>query len=302
MEKIEACGLCGRTSDLRESHIIPRFVYKWIKDTSPGLLRGAQNPNLRIQDGPKPKLLGDCCEQRFRAWETEFVERFFLPVHENKVSSSGIPYGPWLLKFAASISWRTLRLYRNEENLQHLPKSDVALLSLAEATWRDFLLEQRPHPGLFEQHIVVVDAPDKVSGKVSPYLSRYLVRGIASDIVTSKGSCFTYTKLCRVIVLGFIRGASRKDWNDTKVHVKRGTLGGSCAVPRGFVEYLNEKADEIGHALGSVSPRQQNKINQLFKGSTREQLASSEVLRALSADVRLSGRKAFFDRDNDREE
>ena len=35
------CALCGQQKDLRKSHIVPRFVGKWLKSTSAtGFLRG----------------------------------------------------------------------------------------------------------------------------------------------------------------------------------------------------------------------------------------------------------------------
>jgi hypothetical protein len=44
--------LCGETNELRESHILPGFVYPWMKETSAtGYLRFRQQPNVRVQDG-----------------------------------------------------------------------------------------------------------------------------------------------------------------------------------------------------------------------------------------------------------
>lgn len=41
-------GLCGETKPLRNSHIIPKFVFDWIKETGTGALRSGQNMNIRI--------------------------------------------------------------------------------------------------------------------------------------------------------------------------------------------------------------------------------------------------------------
>ncbi len=52
------CRLCGKNADLQESHIIPSFVYRWLKDSSgTGYLRFGPEPNKRVQDGYKnPKV------------------------------------------------------------------------------------------------------------------------------------------------------------------------------------------------------------------------------------------------------
>lgn len=59
------CLLCKRERELQLSHIIPNFVYNWLKDTSPSFIRSSQNPNQRIQDGPKYYLLCAECEGLF---------------------------------------------------------------------------------------------------------------------------------------------------------------------------------------------------------------------------------------------
>ena len=60
------CALCASTSELQASHIIPRFVFDWLRDTSAtGHFRSSQIPDLRVQDGLKPRMLCKRCEQLF---------------------------------------------------------------------------------------------------------------------------------------------------------------------------------------------------------------------------------------------
>jgi len=43
------CSLCKQNKEIRRSHIIPRFVSKWLKTTSAtGFLRGVNEPDKRI--------------------------------------------------------------------------------------------------------------------------------------------------------------------------------------------------------------------------------------------------------------
>lgn len=77
----EICALCNQESELRESHIIPKFVFDYIKETSAtGYLRNVTSINRRLQDGPKRKLLCHDCEQKFSIAEKYFAETVFSPM------------------------------------------------------------------------------------------------------------------------------------------------------------------------------------------------------------------------------
>lgn len=74
-----SCRLCRNTAELRESHIIPSFVYKWFKETSgTGFIRFGHTPNQRVQDGLKPYWLCDDCEELFNSWETVFANHISI--------------------------------------------------------------------------------------------------------------------------------------------------------------------------------------------------------------------------------
>ena len=63
---LSACALCHDKSELELSHIIPKFVLRYLKETSAGLLRSAENPNAVVQDGEKHYMLCGKCEDLFR--------------------------------------------------------------------------------------------------------------------------------------------------------------------------------------------------------------------------------------------
>jgi hypothetical protein len=146
------CALCNRTTELLESHIIPRFAFKWLKETAPTAIRNAKNPNMRVQDGVKEYLLCNECENLFNKWETKFYEEIFLPFHNNP--NSTVRYSPWALKFAVSVSWRVLTyLYKHPTYLSDTQR-EAALNPLN--SWQRFLIGELPNPGQFEQHLLRV--------------------------------------------------------------------------------------------------------------------------------------------------
>lgn len=65
------CRLCNKEGILINSHIIPKFIFKWHKKSSAtGYLRTNLDPNKREQDGIKMRLLCNNCEALFNEWET----------------------------------------------------------------------------------------------------------------------------------------------------------------------------------------------------------------------------------------
>ncbi len=67
----KACSLCGEDKELRASHIIPKFVGKWLKKTSAtGYMVSRLEPAKRVQDLPTSPLLCSDCEERFSKAET----------------------------------------------------------------------------------------------------------------------------------------------------------------------------------------------------------------------------------------
>jgi hypothetical protein len=67
----DQCRLCLKQSELENSHIIPSFLYRWLKETSgTGFLRFGRNPNRRVQDGLKEYWLCPTCEDLLGKWET----------------------------------------------------------------------------------------------------------------------------------------------------------------------------------------------------------------------------------------
>src|SRR5215831_13147071 len=108
--KLDACPLFESAGPLRESHVIPRFVFDWLlQSSSTGFMRSGTIPNRRIKDSMKLRLLCDSCEGRLSAWEKTTAERLFLPYHNN--TGTRVRYESWLAKFCASVAWRVLFIH-----------------------------------------------------------------------------------------------------------------------------------------------------------------------------------------------
>src|SRR5215218_5809961 len=83
--QLTSCAFCEQQKELQLSHVIPRFVIKWLRDTSAtGHVRASHTPNLRVQDGWKARMLCWDCEQMFGTWEKAFAEEAFYPLHSDR--------------------------------------------------------------------------------------------------------------------------------------------------------------------------------------------------------------------------
>lgn len=68
------CALCPKeVSELCDSHIIPKLVYKRIRTRKNSRFRDLSNIKKPLQDGEKHKMLCAECEEKFSAWENKFT-------------------------------------------------------------------------------------------------------------------------------------------------------------------------------------------------------------------------------------
>lgn len=287
------CRLCLKWGELEESHIIPGFLYKWLKETSgTGFLRFGQNPNRRVQDGYKDYWLCSSCEDLFAKWESLFAEKVFHPLVNGQAST--FTYQDWLLRFSVSLSWRVLLYIKETAGIAFFPDHLAQEAENAIARWAAFLLGQERNPGKYEQHMLPLDIiADYTSGEMPPNINRYFLRSIDLDTVCSPSEAFVYVKLPHVMSVGFIHIKHPREWQGTKVHVQSGTLGSQKYVlPKKFGDYVLNQARRAKELLDSISGVQKTKIEQsLWKGI--DKVPQSGSFKAMHADVELFGKDAF---------
>lgn len=298
------CKLCLKSNvELQESHIVPKFVWRWLKETTPGKIRTHRVPNQRIQDGPKIYLLCSDCEQKLSDWEKPFREEIFIPLHDPEPARKPIYYGNWAIKFSVSVSWRVLTYFNYLSDSEHHTQYHQKFEEEALETWRKFILGDLKNPGRFSQHLLPTDVIQSYQGpRISPFLNRYLLRSVHMDVISTEKSAYVYTKMCRLILFGRIFEKNPKLWKGMQLHARKGDIHPiKYLIPAGIDDYLNRKADEVMGALDSISPRQQKKVDKAFYENIDE-VANSEVFRAMYYDVAHSGEEAFSKRDDNKKE
>jgi len=291
---ISMCALCGGSADLRLSHIVPRFVWDWLKRSSgTGFFRLGSMPNKREQDGLKERLLCGGCEQLFSGWEKQVAENIFIPLHER--GTTVIEYGPWLGKFCASISWRTLFLYR-QLGLSHFSQNMLSAADAAMAAWRSFLLNHNDNLGALEHHLLPLEPiqSSTVPG-IPSNMNRYFLRAVDIDVACNVNSAFVYAKLCRLLLVGFIQMPNASAWKGTKVDYHREAIQPrSYKLPAAFGQFLIDRATNMAAVQSRISDRQKEKLDQAIHLNP-DRVVQSESFRAMEYDVRVFGASAFAD-------
>ena len=195
------CRLCGNERELQQSHVIPRFVIKWLKQSgATPFLRGAEEPDTRIQD-KKEKLLCSECEQRLGDWEQRFASHIFYPVIRQQKAE--FKYDTWLQQFAISLSWRVL--VSSFSKLDSWNPEEQAALESAERDWRAILNGDQPLSTATRfHHIILMGETEAVQGDVPEAWEFYAERGMDATVLTVNDGVHIYTKFPQMYFLSCV--------------------------------------------------------------------------------------------------
>ena len=138
----QECILCKRVRNLQLSHLIPRFVTKYLKQIgSSGYIRNQLG--IRTQDTPKMYILCHDCEEKLSIFETYFSKTFLKRIVLNPGSQISIEYNYNLKRFILTMSWRILYYYLQEFRKEG---SGNQVLEYLFEKWRRYILSLNKIP------------------------------------------------------------------------------------------------------------------------------------------------------------
>lgn len=210
------CKLCQKESLLEVSHILPKFIFKWITKTSAtGKLRVVGKPNVPVQDGIKLHLLCASCEDKFSKYETWFANNFFHP--SIKGLKINYDYNETLFKFVISLFWRTIVINLDREIYNETPLKSELLK--CENELREFLLTDK-YPTNFNQSYVnmtsyVSNAPKEIKG-----INHYFTRSADTQIVFNDkdDKMYFYCIIPYFFFVGNIKGLNPSDFVNSMIN------------------------------------------------------------------------------------
>ena len=280
------CALCGQQKDLRKSHIVPRFVGKWLKSTSAtGFLRGVKNPELRLQDLPTLPLLCGDCEQIFLKLETYFATKIFYPfLNEGK---KNLEYDDTLIRFIISLSWRTLKTGYHVQ-IAHTPwiKEHV---DEAEEIWRKFLLNDSSEAGPYEHHMFFFDYIERGENLPSKF-QWYTLRATDSTLASNDGdTVFSYTHFPWVLFVSTIFPVSLPGWDGTKIEKSGKTALNVKIRDGGFGDFLISRTEIVTSSIKNKLCKNDAILKTLTKNP--ERLLNSESFNVMLEESRRERRE-----------
>ncbi len=266
------CALCSKDRVLRESHIIPKFVAKWLKDTSAtGYLRQAIMPNLRKQDLPKRKLLCDECEIRLSRWENQFAQSIFFPYWDGETEFT---YDIWLLKFTVSLIWRsgTIKLEKFRQYKPNLAHH----LERALSVWKEFLLDEVSSPGPYVHHLLFMGFVENVEGISLPSgFHWYTLRSVDTTIPASSREVYGYVKLPAMVFFTGIYPHQFVGWKNTRILKHGRLLASKQRVSHDtFGEFYVDRVQQAERLAEMASSKQRENIAATIEGNPERSLQS----------------------------
>lgn len=226
-KKMGECRLCLKSGELRDSHVIPDWVYKnEIRDPKGGSVLDL-NKMRRSPHAIMLPLLCPDCEQKFGRWENQ----------AKRLSTSGEPggkHGPWLFWFAMSISWRNLlwQTLRNPDELSERTRAILAHGFVPEALecWRTSLLTGQPAPGSsrFRQYLFLVDK------------EYHLRQSITLGVLNSGEHVFVWSRFSFYGILGLLDAKDQTTLRRSEIKFGDGTLPTANVAPASVLSCLVE--------------------------------------------------------------
>lgn len=285
------CALCLNHKNLRESHIIPKFVTRWLKKTSPtGFLRQAINPNERKQDSYKKHLFCHDCEQLFSKLEKYFADNIFYPYLTSRPKT--FSYDERLMRFIVALNWRTLL----DSSMYELPWDARFLAKKFLKKGRLFLLGKLSvFP--YEQHLSFMSEIESFPEGFAtpPRFHQYLLRSIDTTPVTQikkrfykKRKLFQYTKLPHMALVSFLKPKSNSLWIGTRVD-QSGVINIKQEIKDGlYGQFLLDRATEVNKMYHSKISQKQQDIVQKDALKNFEKFKNSGTFAAYQADKKIN--------------
>ncbi len=248
------CRLCNNDRTVLESHIVPKFVYRWMKKTVTDRLRQSKNFNIPLQDGIKDYILCKECELRFSKKEKWFSENVFLPYLKNEKT---IEYNSNLHYFIISLLWRVLVHFKNDGN-DYFYKE---LLDKAEIEWRNYLLDGKDIHSFPAFYLLMI--PEEIENVYSiKNFYKYLFRSVDIEIAQSESKCFIYGLIPRFIFIGNIVGLDEKNFEGLKINSLNGVISNKFYVKDSdIMNFIISRISEMKN-YEDLSAKQKEIINE----------------------------------------
>jgi len=243
------CNLCEKERELAESHIIPKFVFRWMKNTGGKYFRTMLNPNQRLQDGIKKHLLCNNCEQKFGKYEKLFADNIFFPYLNNSVRF--LEYDEYLGNFIISVLWRSL-LLRKIEGEEYYKEVFY--------DWKSFL-DKKTKLRYDRIHLFLINDNWGDNKQPNEFVQRYFNRATDTSIMKIDNDTFVFAKFSRFILFAELN-TKGNNFRGTNITFKKSRMPFAQFIDNGKISifFFNRAEQVYEHALNNISETEKTKI------------------------------------------
>lgn len=290
------CALCGENKELELSHIVPKFVIRYLKKTSTGAIRNMENPDRTVQDGEKHYLLCGDCEDLFSVYETKFASKLFHPYMQNNVKE--FHYDSDTYYFLTSVSWRSLYLdildFVERALELDIDTETLNCLIAREQEMRNYLLKKQPSVSGIEHHILFFEDIKSISNELidtRPHTT--LHRSVTSYTFFNKDlkTRATITNMLGIILFTLYSKGVQEKWKNTEVINGEGIIRAENQLIESICgNELVEILRNVRKSASEISVKQKEVINNRVK-SKLDDFKQSKVFEDLKKDFNLKGYK-----------
>lgn len=255
------CKLYDFETDLKKSHIIPKFAFDYVKKTGGKFLRNYDNPDKRVQDGITKFLLSEKAEQEFSKRERWFTNNIFYPyLKDNK---QAFDYDESFAYFVVSLLWRVVI-----DNFDHPSSKNENLFFLNDVAheWKEFLANSK-YPMNYNNINVLLT--DRISSQTiySESSDLYISRMIDATIVTNKDHSYVavYAKFLRFMFWSIVKGNPSKGKNIQIDFAPNKLILPQSLEDEFFGGFIYNRIKEIDNSPKASEAQQQKIINEILK-------------------------------------
>lgn len=280
------CALCNKKVELRNSHIIPKFVTDWIKKTGTTcfLLDSESGFQKRVQDGFKEKLLCENCEVMFSKAETLFAGRIFRPyLNDYKFE---FKYEEWARYFITSVNWRIMyiELMSYLRKTRTISNKNISLITNVIIELRKYLLGEEEFPKGVETHLYFINDLAFVNYADLHPIS-FFKRSIFGSLLESDtyDYCYVYSNLCGILIVTVIKKTNFDRWDNTLIN-ETGIITTEQIIGNPVLGELVVILKDANR--GEISEKQARKVLKKMK-ENEEKVLESKFLEEFSKDTEL---------------
>ena len=295
MDGFAKCILCRSAPPIKKSHVIPKFVFKWMVATGgSSYLRYAGSPNKRVQDGLKLPLLCQRCESDIGIAENNFSQHIFKPsVQEQKMPKK---LGAIHYKFVCSLHFRVIAyLLKYSADPDFYSAEEKRLILSTFIRMRRYLKNEAYSISPCKLYLLPLGVGQLNSFAGLPTnWNRFIRRHAELDIFGSENGNIlgSYAKFGPWISVCLIKNDGQPWIGGELVPRSRKVYDRNSVLPPYLLGYLIDRAKKSQKALEQLSNTQHDIIDEQLKNADFV-VAGRQMFDALHADYEAFGLDAF---------